>query len=128
MKANSTLKLNQMLKKSIISFGMIGIVALAAASSGGGDRKESNEARSGLLSLRSSPGVRLKAGPNYNEAQLNGASQFNLAMQHAVITYRKGNTIYIMPLPTRVSKPECQQVDFRSNLNLLRLQFKIPHR
>lgn len=112
-----------MLKKSIISLSMIGVVAMAVASSGGGDRKESAEAKSGLLSLRSAPGVRLKAGPDFTQAQLNGSSQFNFAMQHAVVTYRKGNTIYIMQPHYKTVKPVVQGA--HSNLDLLRLRVQL---
>jgi hypothetical protein len=49
---NFTLKLNHMLKKSLISMAMVGAVALALASSGGGDKKKVIVAASGVNTLR----------------------------------------------------------------------------
>lgn len=112
-----------MLKKSIISLPMIGMVALAVASSGGGDHRSATGVQSGLLSLKSAPGVlQLKAGPNYTHNHLRGSAQYNFAMQRAVVTYRKGNTIYILPTCSKMP-PKAQE--FRSNLNLLQLKLQL---
>lgn len=106
-----------MLRKSIFSFAMVGIAVLAVASSGGGDKKN---AKSSFPSANSSLGFTLKAGPSY-QARLGGASsQFNFTNQNALVTYRKGNTIYIVPAVAKVSRQSA-----KSNLSLLSWRMKL---
>ena len=66
MQANFTQKLNHMLKKTIISFAMIGAVALALASSGGGNKKKSEAPRkTEFTPIRTTHGFTLKAPSNF---------------------------------------------------------------
>ena len=113
MEANFTLKLNPMVKKSIISFAMIGVVALAVASSGGGEKKKSGKATAGINLLKTTPGFSLKAGP-MNSGKL--SLRNNLTAGNTVLTYRKGNIIYILPT---ASKSPRVAMNSKTNLNLL---------
>lgn len=109
-----------MLKKSIISMALIGAVALALASSGGGDSK-SSRATSGLNIVKSTPGFSLKAGRSYSLS----VNQFsgNFSAENSVLTYRKGNTIYIMPgAPKTRTVASCSN---KTNLNLLKLKVNL---
>ena len=121
MKINFTLKLNHMLKKSIMSMAMIGAVALALASSGGGDKKKST-ITSGAQTAKSTPGFSLQAGRSYSNALV--VNKTNTAAPNTIITYRKGNTIYIVPPSSKSSyRPVACS---KNNLNLLNL--KVPLR
>lgn len=120
MEANFTLKLNAMVKKSIISLAMIGVVALASASSGGGEKKKSGKATAGINLLKSTPGFSLKAGP-MNSGKL--SLRNNLTANNTVLTYRKGNTIYILPSAAKTPRVA---MNGKNNLNLLNL--KVPLR
>ena len=122
MQANFTLKLNHMLRKSIISCAMIGLAVLAIASSGGGDKKNATTDKSSLFSLKNKPGFVLKAGPSSqqtNSLSIN-SSRYNFVMQNAVVTYRKGNTFYILPTASKMVKP-----NLRSNLNLINVKVQL---
>ncbi len=119
MQVNSTFKLNHMLKKSIISMACIGAVALALASSGGGDNK-SSRATSGLTLVKSTPGFNLRAGRSYS---LTGREHLggSFSTENSVVTFRKGNTIYIVPASVKTRTVNCNQ----NNLNLLNVKFRL---
>lgn len=99
---------------------MIGAVALALASSGGGEKKKSTAA-SGVNTIKTTPGFSLKAGRSYSNSLATKSSANNFVQSNTVVTYRKGNTIYILPSGTG-SK---QQVNTKNNLNLLNLKLKL---
>jgi len=122
MQVNFTLKLNHMLKKSLISMAMVGAVALALASSGGGDKKKVTAAASGVNTLKTTPGFSLKAGRSYSNSLTLKNGQNNLALGNTVLTYRKGNTIYILPSGSKVNK---HQIATRNNLNMLNLKLNL---
>lgn len=123
MEENSTLKLNPMVKKSIISFAMIGVAALAIASSGGGEKKSAAKATPGINLLRTTPGFSLKAGPGNLNAR-NGMHAVGFAPGQLVTTYRKGNTIYIMPSGNRTARPATVAAG-KNNLNLLNVKLSL---
>ena len=124
MQANFTQKLNHMLKKSIISTAMIGAVALALASSGGGDKKKSEAPRnSAFTPIRTTNGFTLKAGPSYTGSKLFSVQRSNgYVTYNSVVTYQKGNSVIILPHQSRVSTSAST---FRSNLKLLDLKFRL---
>ena len=121
MKANSTLNLNHMFKKTLISCAMIGAVALAVASSGGGKKKSSEPLLPSYTPIRTTTGFTLKAGPSYAGSQILSTERTNNFIRYStVVTYQKGSTTYILPQQVKVStKPV-----FKSNLNLLDFKIK----
>jgi hypothetical protein len=120
MQTNSTLKFNHMFKKTLISCAMIGAVALAVASSGGGKKKSELPLIPSYTPIRTTNGFTLKAGPSYAGSHIfSTVRNQNSITYGTVITYQKGNTIFIMPQQVRMNtKPT-----YKSNLNLL--DFKI---
>lgn len=125
MQVNFTLKLNHMLKKSIISITMIGVVALAIASSGGGDKKKATVAAPGVNKLKTTPGFSLKAGRSYSNSLMLKNRPNNYALNNSVLTYRKGNTIYILPTTNAGKFCKQQPVASKNNLNMLNLKLKL---
>lgn len=123
MKANSTLKFNHMLKKTLISCAMIGAVALAAvASSGGGKKKSEAPLKPIYTPIRTTNGFTLKAGPSYTGSHIFSAERNrSFVTLGTVVTYQKGNTVYIMPQQVKMNmKPT-----FKTNFNLLDLKIKL---
>lgn len=112
-----------MLKKSIISLALVGVVALAAASSGGGDNKKSNKAAAiGVSTVKTTPGFSLRAGRIYNNVlSLSKVKTANFTSVNAVVTYRKGNTILILPGLKSNFKPAA----VRTNLNFVNLKLQL---
>ena len=89
MQANSTFKFNHMLKKSLISFTMVGVVALALASNGGGDKKNAPKSKAEYTTARTVNGLTMKAGPVFSGSRMyNTQRQSNVVMFNSVLTYR----------------------------------------
>ncbi|WEK35417.1 MAG: hypothetical protein P0Y53_23235 [Candidatus Pseudobacter hemicellulosilyticus] len=115
-----------MLKKSIISCAMIGVVALALASSGGGDKKRANTPlKPEFTPIRTTNGFTLKAGPSYTGSQVLGSERSrNYLTFKSLITYEQGNKVIILPSSVKVNttiKPSLG----KSNLNVVDLKFRL---
>ena len=125
MQANFTLNLNHMLKKTlIIGLAMVGTVALALASSGGGGNKKKSlaSAKQGFTPLKSSYGLALKAGPNYSGSYIYSTQRDNILSYNTLVTYKKGNTIFILPYNYKLNT---SRVNSKSNLNALDLKISL---
>jgi hypothetical protein len=120
MQANSTFKFNHMFKKTLISCAMIGAVVIAAvASSGGGKKKSETPLKPLYTPIRTTNGFTLKAGPAYAGSHLFSSERNrNFITYRTVVTYQKGNTIYILPQQVRVNT----NPSFKNNLNFLNLK------
>ena len=125
MQANFTLNLNHMLKKSlIIGLAMVGTVVLALASSGGGGNKKKSlaSAKQGFTPLKSSYGLTLKAGPNYTGSYIYSSQRNNILSYNTLITYQKGNTIFILPYKYKLNT---SRLNSKNNLNVLDLKISL---
>jgi hypothetical protein len=128
MQVNSTLKLNHMLKKTIISCAMIGAFALALASSGGGDKKKAEALRKpDFTPIRTTNGFTLKAGPAYTGSHtFNSVSANNFITRNTVVTYQQGNKVFILPYKPRVTvNVTPDNSTYRNNLNVFDLKFRL---
>lgn len=111
-----------MLKKSIISCAMIGAVALALASSGGGKKKTNSPLRAEFTPIRTTNGFTLKTGPSYTGSQVFSSERSKgYITYNALVTYQQGNKIFILPSQVKVNTKPL----FRSNLNALDLRFRL---
>ena len=113
-----------MLKKSlVIGIAMIGTVVLALASSGGGGSKKKSLASSkqGFSPLKSNV-LTLKAGPNYSGSYIYSSQRNNVLSYNTLVTYKKGNTIFILPYKYKLNT---LTAGARNNLNVLDLKINI---
>jgi hypothetical protein len=126
MQANSTLKFNHMLKKTIISCAMIGAFALALASSGGGDKKKAEALRKpDFTPIRTTNGFTLKAGPVYTGSHtFSNVSTGNYITRSTVVTYQQGNKVFILPYKSRVNVAAVNS-SYRNNLNAFDLKIRL---
>jgi hypothetical protein len=126
MQVNSTLKLNHMLKKTIISCAMIGAFALALASSGGGDKKKAEALRKpDFTPIRTTNGFTLKAGPAYTGSHtFSSVSNNNYITRSTVVTYQQGNKVFILPYKSRVNVTPVN-CSYRNNLNAFDLKIRL---
>jgi hypothetical protein len=124
MQANFTLKLNQMLRSTIICCAMVGTVALALASSGGGGKKNQSNIplKPEFTPIRTTNGFTLKAGPLYSGSHLSRSQQASSYITYnSLVTYEQGNKIFILPSSVKIKS----QPTFRSNLNVLDLKVRL---
>ena len=111
-----------MLKKTLISTVMLGVVAFALASSGGGKGKKAPAVNSGFASISTPAGFTLKSGPKYTGSSLLLTQKSkNFTLYNTLVTYQKGNTIYILPYKYKMQTKSC----FKSNLKLVDLKLNI---
>ncbi len=122
MKRTFTLNLNHMLKTSVACAALLSVVAIGLASSGGGKKKASLVTPS-FTPIRSTGNFTLRSHPDYAGSQ--GSIQMtnnNSILYKSVVTYQKGNTIYILPSSYRINTP---RLSFRSNLNVIDLKIRL---
>jgi hypothetical protein len=129
MKRIFTLKLNHMLKKSLTCATMLAVVAIAIASSGGGKNKPASSNNLGIIPVSARGAFTLKSKPSYSGSHLLSTMNLkNSTVYRSVITYQKGNTIFIVPSKYRVSNSKLSFNSgpaLRSNLNMLDLRLKL---
>ncbi|MFT3822398.1 MAG: hypothetical protein QM731_00710 [Chitinophagaceae bacterium] len=119
-----------MLKKSIICCAMIGAVAVAVASSGGGDKRKSEPLKPEFTPIRTTNGftLSLKSGSSYMGSNLlSSERKNNLVMYKTLVTYQKGNAVYILPqqIKVNVASSSFKPSTLKSNLNLLDLRINL---
>ena len=103
---------------------MFGAVMLAVASSGGGKKKKSASTRqSSFTPIRTTKGFTMKAGPTYTGSHIFNSRQTTtgFVMYNTVVTYQKGNMIFILPYQYKMNK----QTTIKSNMNVLDLKIKL---
>lgn len=131
MKKIFTLKLNHMLKKSLISATMLGVVVIALASSGGGKKKSSTSSSLGLIPIRANGTFTLKAKPNYSGSHVFSTMNLkNSTVYKSVITYQKGNTTFIVPSKYRLNNASSKLSfnsgnSYKSNLKMVDLKLRL---
>ena len=124
-----TLKLNHMLKKTLVCATLLGLVVIALASSGGGKKKSSGSTL-GLIPIRSNGTFTLKSKPSYSGSFLyTTANQKNSTTYRSVITYQKGNTTFMIPSQYRLNNQRKLTFNsnqtLKSNLNVLDLKVRL---
>ena len=112
-------------RKVAICAALIGVTAFAFASIGGGGNKSKTErVAPGYKPIRTSNGFTLRSGPSYRGTLImNDERTRNHFAVNSLVTYRSGNTTYILPNRYKVATG-CQQ-ERKSNLQLLNLKIKL---
>lgn len=107
---------------------MLGIVVLALASSGGGDKKRT-AANLGIIPIRAN-GTFLNAKPGYSGSHiLHTVNKRNYTVYKSVVTYQNGNTTYIVPSQFRMNNNPTitfnPGLSLRSNMNVIDLKIRL---
>jgi hypothetical protein len=101
---------------------MLGVVALALASSGGGNKKKARLLKPEFAPIKTANGFSLRSGISYSGSQITSTQKSKNGLSlNSLITYQKGNTIYIMPNQHRIVTNKCM----KSNLNLLDIKISL---
>ncbi|RYY26569.1 MAG: hypothetical protein EOO04_10575 [Chitinophagaceae bacterium] len=112
-----------MLKKTIVSLSLVGVVALALASSGGGNRKKAAKlVTPEFTPIKTSTGFSMRSGISYTGSLITSAQKAKNSINlKALSTFQKGNNIYIVPNTHRITTIKTQ----KNNLNLLDLRINL---
>jgi hypothetical protein len=122
-----TLKLNHMFKKFVVCATMLGVVAIALASTGGG-KKKSISPSPAFTPLRSAGVFTLKSKPGYSGSLVVRTENHKNITYKSLVTYQAGNTIYIVPNQYKMNSQSklCFKSNVsRSNLNLVDLKLRL---
>ena len=117
-----TLNLNHMLRKSVVCATLVGVVAIGLASSGGG-KKRTAIPTPVFTPLRSTGTFTLKYRSDYSGSLgMSRMNDQNAVLYRSVVTYQKGNAIYVLPASYKISN---QRLSLRSNLNVIDLKINL---
>ncbi len=119
-----------MLKKTLISATLLGVVVIALASSGGGKKKAASNSALGIIPIRANGTFSLKSKPSYSGSHLLSATyQKNSTVYRSVITYQKGNTTFIVPSRYRLNNAAKLSFKsapaYKSNLKMVDLKLRL---
>jgi len=119
-----TLNLRHMLKKSAVCATLLlSVVVIALASSGGGKRKAALP-NPVFTPIRATGAFTLKCRTDYaGSLNFSRKNDQHFMLYRSVVTYQKGNAIYVLPSSYKVSYPS--KLSFRNNLNALDLKINL---
>jgi hypothetical protein len=111
-------------KKAFISFMLVSFGVLALASMGGGGNKKNKSVKPEFTPIRTTNGFTLKAGPSYRGSTIFTQEKNNtLVSLNSIVTYQKGNTIYILPCRYKLQTSPTSQPG--SSLQMFNLKIKM---
>ena len=123
--------LRKLMRKTLISTLMVAVVGLAFASKGGGGEKKDTTKnvplKTNFTPIRTTNGFTLKAGSSMTANYLLGAEKTpNYVSFNTLITYQKGNSLYVMPYKYKIntnmflntSGSNMRLLDLRINVNM----------
>ena len=116
------------MRKTLVSTLLLAVVGLTFASKGGGGEKNKKEVslKTNFTPIRTTSGFTLKAGPSFTgNYLLNSQRTSNYVSFNTLITYQKGNSIYVMPYHYKIntsvylnnSGNNLRLLDLRINMN-----------
>jgi len=117
-----------MMRKALVSTLMLAVVGLAFASKGGGGDKKSTSTplKTEFVPIRTTNNFTLKVGPSYAGSFLLSQERTKTSISfNTLVTYQKGNSIFILPYKYRVNMPSMMDGSNKTNLQLLDLRIKM---
>jgi hypothetical protein len=125
----TTIPMRRLMRQTFVCALMVVVVGFAFASKGGGGDKKSNNKiplKTEFTPIRTTGTFTLKAGPSYTGSFLLGQEKTkNYLSVSSLVTYQKGNSIFIIPYTYRVNYPALMDGSRKTNLQLLDLRIKM---
>ena len=121
-------RMKKLTKQAGICAVLVATVILTFASKGGGgDKKNNNSFRSNFTPIRTLNSFTLKTSSSYNSGTyvINPGKENNRLSLNTMITYEKGNTIYILPYKYKVNISSLNNGQ-KTNLQFLGVKIKMP--
>lgn len=124
----TTIQWRKLMRRTLVSALLIAVVGLSFASKGGGgDKKKDNSIplKTSFTPIRTTSGFTLKTGPSYTGSYLLGTEKTpNYVSFNTLITYEKGNSVFIMPYRYKMNTSVYLN-NSGSNLRLLDLRVNL---
>jgi len=130
MQRPTTIAMRRLMRLTIVSAIMVAVVGLAFASKGGGGDKKSPKDKIPLKTeftpIRTTGTFTLKSGPSYTGSFVLGEEKKkNYLSVNTLVTYQKGNSIFIIPYTYKVNNSALMDGSRKTNLQLLDLRIKM---
>lgn len=116
------------MRKLLVSALLITVVGLADASKGGGGekKKDNSSFKTDFTPIRTTGNFTLKAGPSLTaNYDLGIEKTSNYVSFNTLITYQKGNSIYVMPYHYKINTSMYLDNSNKTNLGLLDLKVNL---
>jgi hypothetical protein len=119
-------QLKRLTRQTGISVLLVIIAGLAFASKGGGgDKKNNPSLKDNFTPIRN--GFTLKTGSSYAGSHIFSQEKSNNKLSlNTVITYQKGNTVYILPYKYKVNASSFSSTAPKTNLQFLGVKIQMP--
>lgn len=124
----TTIYWRKLMRKLLVSALLIAVVGLADASKGGGGEKKKDDTsfKKNFTPIRTTSGFTLKAGPTLTANYfLNTEKTSKYVSFNTLVTYQKGNSIYVMPYHYKVNTSIYLDNSNSNNLRLLDLRVNL---
>jgi hypothetical protein len=128
MLKKTNIAMRKLTRKLLISTVMVAVFSLAFASKGGGGEKKTANSplKTNFTPIRTNSYFTLKAGPTFsNTVVLGSEKKNNVVSINTLVTYEKGNMMYIMPYKYKVNNNLFLHNSSNSSLSLLDLHIKM---
>lgn len=127
MNIRTNIQSRKLILQGALSMLFIAVFAIAFASKGGGDKKKNVVSKSEFAPINISSAFTLKNGVSYmgshNLSQQK--ERANISVNNTVVTYRNGNTIYVMPYKYKVNISPFSSSSSGGSLQLLNLKINV---
>ncbi len=116
----------KLFRRTAVSLFLVGLVALAYASTGGGDKKNMSPFRNNFTPIRSSLPFTLKSSTVYSGStyRIHDVDNNKVSL-HTMITYQRGNTTFILPFRYKVNVAALN-AGSKTNLQFLGVKINMP--
>jgi len=118
-------------RKLLVSTIMVAVFGLAFASKGGGGEKKAanNSLKTNFTPIRTTSYFTLKAGPSFAGSTLLSVDKKpNYISFNTLVTYEKGNSMYIMPYRYKLNNSLFLKNSGNTSLQLLDLHINMSHK
>ena len=124
-----TIRMRRLIRLTTVSVLLIAVAGLTFASKGGGgDKKKTKDIpySNTFTPIHTTNGFTLKAGPSFRGSYLLGQEKTkNYLAFNTLVTYQKGNSIFILPYKYRINTSTFFNSSNKTNLQLLDLRIKM---
>ena len=120
--------MRRLMRQTVISGLLIAVVGLTFASKGGGGDKKNKTVplKTEFTPIRTTGNFTLKSSPNYSGSFFVGQERTRSTISfNSLVTYEKGNSIFIMPYRYKVNIPGLSDGNNKTNLQLLDLKIRM---
>ena len=117
------------MRQTVISTLLLAVVGLTFASKGGGGDKKKDKGvtlKTEFTPIRTTGNFTLKSSPAYSGSFFLGQEKTKTTISfNTLVTYEKGNSIFIMPYKYKVNMSGVTDGSIKTNLQLLDLRIKM---